>query len=195
MSEGKVIAAVVAGDARVLADLLTAGGDVDEQDEQGWTPLAWAAGRGDTEAVKLLLAHGGDVTLTGRDNRTPLMIAKAAGRTEVVEALTAAEIARGVWVDPRETQPYCRAYYLRDLRRFGGWSENHVHGPEDGSAGDADGGAEGSLDDETIVYVHQDFRVTRSMWHDEDVVFDQVTPEWKDFCEHMLEFAVPDDIL
>lgn len=33
------------------------------------------------------------------------------------------------------------------------------------------------------------------MWHDEDVVFDQVTPEWKDFCEHMLEFAVPDDIL
>lgn len=71
MSEGKVIAAVVAGDARVLADLLTAGGDVDEQDEQGWTPLAWPAGRGDTEAVKLLLAHGGDVTLTGRDNRTP----------------------------------------------------------------------------------------------------------------------------
>jgi ankyrin repeat protein len=195
MSEGKVIAAVVGGDAEELADLLAAGGDVNEQDEQGWTPLAWAAGRGDAEAVKVLLAHGADVTLTGRDNRTPLMIAKAASRTEVAEALTEAEIARGVWVDPRETQPYCRAYYLRDLRRFDGWSENHLQGPEEGSTNGADPGEEGPLDDEAIVYVHQDFTVTRSMWHDEDVLFDQVTPEWRDFCEGELEFAVPSDVL
>lgn len=180
MSTTRVIDAVKEGDRDRLRQILAEGAAVDEQDEQGWTPLNWAAGRGDAEAVALLLDHGADLTMTGRDDRTPLMIARAAGHGEVVDTLTAAEQQRGVWRDPRLDRPYCRAYHLRDLRAFDGW-----HDPEGGEP----------LTDESVVYLHQDFTVTRSMWHGEDVVHSAVTSEWRAFCEGRLDFAVPDDLL
>lgn len=184
MSEPDIIGAARSGDRERLKALLDDGADVNTRDEQGWTPINYAAGKGDAEAVRLLLEHGADPTLTGRDNRTPLMIAKAANRKEVAEILTAAEKERGVWKDPRENRPYCKAYYLRDLRRFEGWSEN----AEDGDASEA-------LGEDSIVYLHHDFTVTRSMWHGEDVVFEDVSATWKEFCEGKLEFAIPEDLL
>ena len=199
MSEQKVIEAAKNGDREALAKLLAEGADVDEQDEQGWTPLNWAAGKGDTETVRLLLAKGADVTKTGRDMRTPLAIAKAAGRKEVAQVLTEAEKERGVWVDPRTTRPYCKAYYLRDLRAFDGWSEGRKNWKEEepeakqGEEGGA--GGEKGFTDEDIVYIHQDFTVTKSMWHDESVIFDEITPAWQEFCEGRLEFAIPEDLL
>jgi len=41
------------------------------------------------------------------------------------------------------------------------------------------------------VFLHQDLTVTSSMWHNEDVVFDNVTPEWQEFCHTVLNFRVP----
>lgn len=198
--ELELIAAVKGGDLGGARELLDADVDVDQQDDQGWTPLNWAAGRGDVDAVRLLLQRGADVTRTGRDNRSPLMIAKAAGRKEVAALLTNAEKERGVWVDPRETRPYCKAHYLRDLRRFEGWRENEeAMGVGDGGRGGTAAGGDdedrGPLTDESIVYIHQDFTVTRSMFHGEDVVFDEVTPDWKGYCEQQLEFAIPEDLL
>jgi uncharacterized protein len=196
VSEKKTIEAVVNGDARALKDLLAAGANVNEQDEQGWTPLNWAVGRGDVEAVRLLLDHGADVTLTGRDNRTPLMIAKAAARKEIAEMLREAEAAQGVWIDPRETQPYCRAYYLGQLRKFDGWSEGRINWTEESSTLGGNHKPEAiPLTDEDVVYLHQDFTVTKSMWHDESVIANQVTPEWEEFCKRELQFAVPEDLL
>lgn len=196
--ELQLIAAGKEGDVDKARELLDQGADIHQQDEQGWTPLNWAAGRGDAAMVRFLLERGADVTVTGRDNRTPLMIAKAAGRKEVALILTEAEKEKGVWEDPRETRPYCKAFYLRDLRQFSGWREkdvlaNGAPGPA-ASAGEGDE-KERTLTDESIVYVHQDFTVTRSMWHGEDVVFDDVTPEWRRFCEEELEFAIPEDLL
>jgi len=194
VSEQKTIEVVVSGDARALKNLLAAGANVNEQDEQGWTPLNWAAGRGDVEAVRLLLEHGADVTLTGRDHRTPLMIAKAADRREVAEILREAEMARAAWIDPREMQPYCKAFYLGELRKFGGWLESRINWKEESSA---PGGTPETipLADEEVVYLHQDFTVTKSMWHDESVVFNQITPEWREFCEKELRFAIPEELL
>ena len=193
----QLIAAATEGDADKARELLEQGADVHQSDEQGWTPLNWAAGKGDAGMVRLLLERGADVTVTGRDNRTPLMIAKAAGRTEVAEILTAAEQDKGVWEDPRETRPYCKAYYLRDLRKFSDWTEeapaSEAESGNGSPARDEDDDAE--LTDESIVYVHQDFTVTRSMWHGEDVIFDDVTAEWRRFCERELEFAIPEDLL
>lgn len=195
----KLIEAAKEGDTETAVKLLDEGADVHQRDEHGWTPLNWAAGQGHPETVRLLLERGADVTETGRDNRTPLMIAKAASRKEVAEILTEAEKEKGVWEDPRETRPYCKAYYLRDLRKFDAWTEQ-----DPAAAGNGDGEKkaaaddeedEGPLTDESIVYVHQDFTVTRSMFHGEDVVYDEVTPEWKQYCEKELEFAIPEDLL
>lgn len=195
--EVQLIETVKEGNVEKAGELLDKGADVHQRDEQGWTPLNWAAGQGDADMVRLLLDRDADVTLTGRDNRTPLMIAKAAERKEVVEILTQAEKERGVWEDPRETRPYCKAYYLRDLRKFSSWSEEAVSSNGDPGGADAPGDEEDAteLTDDSIVYVHQDFTVTRSMWHGEDVVFDDVTPEWRQFCEEELEFAIPEDLL
>lgn len=192
MPEMKLIEAVKEGDPEAVRALLAEGADTQEQDEQGWAPLQWAAGAGNAEIVRTLLEHGADVTHTGRDQRTALMIAKAADRRQVAELLTEAEKERGVWEDPRTSRPYCRAYYLRDLQAFGGWPE--TPGVETSAGSDDDGDAAGGEETE-VVYLHQDFTVTRSMWHGEDVVFDDVSPEWRAFCERELEFAIPDDLL
>lgn len=198
MSDLKVIEAAKNGDTETLNRLLAGEANVNEQDEHGWTPLNWAAGKGDVETVKLLLEHGADITLTGRDNRTPLMIAKAANRKEVAAILTEEEKKLGIWKDPRETRPYCKAYYLRDLRKFNGWSESRINWKED-SATQGDDGDEKDKDapftDDKIVYVHQDFTVTESMWHNENVIYNDVTPEWVEFCEKELKFAIPEDLL
>lgn len=196
MSETKVIEAAKNGDRETLEKLLDEGADVNEQDEHGWTPLNWAAGAGDVETVQLLLDKGADVTKTGRDNRTPLMIAKAADRKDVAKILTEKEKELGVWEDPRETQPYCKAYYLKDLRQYDSWSDIateptvEVEEAEEGEEAETR-----EAQDDDIVYVHQDFTVTESMWHGEDVIVGEVTPEWKEFCQSKLEFAIPEDLL
>ena len=181
MTRSSVIEAVKDDDTERLQEALTAAGvDVDERDEQGWTALNWAAGRGDADAVRALLDHGADITLTGRDNRTPLRIAKAAGHEEVVAILSEAEKAKGAWQDPQQSRPYCRAYYLKDLRAFPGLS--------------LDAGGD-DLADDAIVYLHQDFTVTRSMWHGEDVLVNEADAEWTSFCRDQLDFAIPADLL
>ena len=45
-----------------------------------------------------------------------------------------------------------------------------------------------------FVFIHQDLTVTRSMWENEDVIFNQISPEWRDFCARELGFKVPDDL-
>ena len=32
------------------------------------------------------------------------------------------------------------------------------------------------------------------MWHDESVIYQDITPEWQAFCAGPLEFKVPDDL-
>jgi hypothetical protein len=32
------------------------------------------------------------------------------------------------------------------------------------------------------------------MWRGEEVIFDHVTPEWKEFCVSVLDFKVEDDL-
>jgi hypothetical protein len=44
------------------------------------------------------------------------------------------------------------------------------------------------------VFLHHDYRVTKSIWPDEDVIFDEVTERWEDYCRTELQFAVPDDL-
>ncbi len=77
---------------------------------------------------------------------------------------------------------YCKAYYLKDLRQFGQWTEKRDEN-------------EPELSDESIVYLWDDFIVVRSpVIPDKGLVFDDVTPEWQQFCKGTLNFEIPEDL-
>jgi hypothetical protein len=49
------------------------------------------------------------------------------------------------------------------------------------------------LSDDDVVFLHQDLSVTTSLWHNENILFNQRTPDWEEFCTTVLHFQVPDD--
>src|SRR5579872_4239526 len=76
---------------------------------------------------------------------------------------------------------YCKAYYLKDLRQFDGWTEKHEEN-------------ESELTDEDVVYLWDDFIVVRSPVLPGGVIFDEVTPQWQEFCQITLHFEIPKDL-
>lgn len=195
MSDLQLHELVKAADVEGLKKLLDSGVDVNEGDEQGWTPLNWAAGKGNVEILSLLTDKGADILKVGRDLRTPRMIALAAGHADAVRFLQEAE-------DRHPNKPaspereYCKAYHLRDLRRFQGWSEDRINwtGSTDGHEAGNGHDSQAVFNDEDVVFLHHDLTVTESMWRNENVIYQKVTPEWQDFCANTLGFKVPDDL-
>jgi hypothetical protein len=179
--------AVKSGNADMVKELIESGAEVNQQDKQGWTPFSWAAGKGHLAVVDLLLQRGAAPLAVGRDLRTPQMIALAAGHAEVVKRLRQAE-AQSTGAEAQATErKYSNAYHLGELRRYSEWSENTLDSePENGEAQ--------ALTDTDVVFLHHDYRVTKSMWADEDVIFDKVTAQWKNFCATELQFSIPDSL-
>ncbi|MGB8508763.1 MAG: ankyrin repeat domain-containing protein [Pyrinomonadaceae bacterium] len=197
MSEMQLLEVIKAENLDAAKAALEAGADVNETDEQGWTPLNWAAGKGNAELVSLLVEKGADVFKVGRDLRTPYMIALAAGHADVARFLRAAEDRVEGEKPARPERPYCKVYYLAELRKFPHWTENAINPTEiEESSAASNGNGAGSLppEEEEVGFLHHDFTVTRSMWRGEDVIFNQVTPEWEQFCTETLKFKVPDDL-
>lgn len=184
MVDQELILSVRANDVEAISSLLERGVDIEQRDEHGWSALCWAAGGGNAAIAELLLARGADVFGTGKDLRTPYKIALAAGHRDVARLLREAEERRGgdaIATSSGEatTRPYCRAYPLKALRQYAGWHEAVTNREP--------------LVDDTIVFVHRDYSVTRSMWLREDVVFEDTSPDWQRFCVERLAFQPPDD--
>ena len=78
---------------------------------------------------------------------------------------------------------YCRAYYLKQLRSFPRWNE--------GLAGVTPAGA-AELNDDSIVYLHDNYTVTNGVMVDVGVLFDAVDDAWRRFCESELAFRIPE---
>jgi hypothetical protein len=76
---------------------------------------------------------------------------------------------------------YCKAYKLADVRQFSGWVEKREEN-------------EAELPDDGICYIWDDFTVVRSPVQDKGVLFDNVTPEWQEFCTTTLRFEIPEDL-
>lgn len=188
MSELKLIEAVKAGDVKTVLELIEAGADVNQQDEHGWTPLNWTAGKGDIACLKMLLAHNADPAKVGRDERRPYQIALAAGHAEAARLLRDAETKAGAGYGSE--QPYCKAVALKKMRQSPAWSESRINWKQL----EDDERPEGTLADDDFVFLHRDFTVTQSMWPGENVIFNQVTSDWEKYCREALKFNPPDDL-
>ena len=197
MNDTKLIDAVKAVDHGEVDRLIKAGADINQQDDQGWTPLNFAAGKGELSLVKLLVENGADVFKVGRDRRTPCDIALAAGRVSTVKYLREIEDQTPGERPARPERKYCKAYYLRDLRQYPEWSESRINWKKrnnNNRDGDDNDNQNDPFTDEKVVFIHQDFMVTESAWHNENVIFNQGDPAWKEFCTATLKFKVPDDL-
>ncbi|MET9347196.1 ankyrin repeat domain-containing protein [Streptomyces termitum] len=79
--------AACGGDTETVRALLAAGAPADQEEEFGFTALAWAVRLGHTETVRALLEHGADPDRPGPDGLAPLVAAARRGSTGCVRAL------------------------------------------------------------------------------------------------------------
>ena len=91
-------------------------------------------------------------------------------------------------IRPQETMPkvICSAIFgslVVGVKRKINWKE--IPAEENGNSRE--------LSDSDVVFLHQDFTVTELIWPGENVIFNQDTPEWREFCSQQLQFKVPDD--
>ena len=82
---------------------------------------------------------------------------------------------------------YCRAYPLSQLRKFPGWVERtdearRVRKEIDGEIVEL----VRTLTDEDYVYLQLDYTVTDGIFVNENVIFNEVTPEWIEYCQRVL---------
>ena len=83
---------------------------------------------------------------------------------------------------------YCKAYPVSNFSEFPGWSPNlqkekEVHGKE----------GEASAQGDAFLFLQEDYTVTDGVFKDEHVVFNNVTPDWVEFCQNTLKFEIPEE--
>jgi len=87
---------------------------------------------------------------------------------------------------------YCKAYPISRYREYRGWAEKNEGFQKerkivDGKELDGDG----QVAEINHLYLQENYVVTKGVFLDEHIVFDDVTPEWVDFCKNTLKFEVP----
>jgi hypothetical protein len=84
---------------------------------------------------------------------------------------------------------YCKAYPAERLREFGEWPG--ATSPGFGEAVSAPGESNPAEVQGDFLYVQENYVVTAGIFIDEHIIFDNVTPEWVEFCKNSLRFEVP----
>lgn len=88
---------------------------------------------------------------------------------------------------------YCKAYPIKRLREFPGWTEIAGNARKQGRQADGkEALAPRQLSDGDYLYLQVNFVVTDGIFLDENVIFDLVTPEWIEYCKNHLRFEEPD---
>lgn len=82
---------------------------------------------------------------------------------------------------------YCQAYPLSQLRKFSGWVEKAdgarvVQKEIDGEIVEV----ARTLTDEDYVYLQMNYTVTDGIFVDENIIFNDVTPQWIEYCQTVL---------
>src|SRR5215831_5409354 len=82
---------------------------------------------------------------------------------------------------------YCKAYAVEKLSAYPHWNEL--------AHNDANNDADKEQTEQEYFFLHDNFVVTKDVFVDEDVVFDAITDDWKEFCTSALDFQVPQEVL
>jgi hypothetical protein len=111
----ELVSAAANGNLTLLKSLLDQGGNIEERDNSGDTPLNEAARNGQIEAVRLLIDRGANLSTQNNSGGTPLMAATRYGYKEVIqllqEAVEKAKQPSKEWVLMAEdTVAYVRTY-------------------------------------------------------------------------------------
>lgn len=88
---------------------------------------------------------------------------------------------------------YCKAYLLQDFRRFSGWAERAENARKEKV--EIDGEEQEvlrELTDDSVLYLQENYIVTDGIFKDENIIFDDVTPEWAAYCQETLKFEIPE---
>ena len=87
---------------------------------------------------------------------------------------------------------YCKAYSLKKLREFSQWKENTENVRKEKTEIDGkEVEVDRKLTDDQFLYLQENYLVTDGVFLEENIIFDSVTPEWKDFCINTLGFEIP----
>lgn len=88
---------------------------------------------------------------------------------------------------------YCKAYEIKSLRGYSGWSEKAENARKERAKGP--GGQETEvtrpLTDDGYLYLQENYVVTDGIFKDENIIFDAVTPAWIAYCQEVLKFEIP----
>jgi hypothetical protein len=89
---------------------------------------------------------------------------------------------------------YSKGLPLKRFREFTGWKENlqnarKIKKEVDGTTVEVPR----QLHDSDYLYVHENFHVTDGIFFDENIIFNEVSPAWIDFCENALGIKFPDE--
>jgi hypothetical protein len=88
---------------------------------------------------------------------------------------------------------YSKVYPIARFREFSGWTENAQNARVEKRTVDGkEESAPRQLSDSDFLYLQETFTVTDGIFLDQNVIFDQVTPEWIEFCENTLKFEIPE---
>jgi hypothetical protein len=79
---------------------------------------------------------------------------------------------------------YCKAYPIERLRAYSGWTEKTENYRKEKE------GEEPLTHD--FLYLQENYVVTDGIFKDEHIIFDDVTPEWIEYCQKDLEFEIPE---
>lgn len=91
-----------------------------------------------------------------------------------------------------EMGKYCKAYQVKNFRDYPGWSMKTENARKDKKEVDGkETEVQRELDDEAILYLQENYIVTDGIFKDENIIFDNVTDEWKEYCHGTLAFEIP----
>jgi len=87
---------------------------------------------------------------------------------------------------------YCKAYTLAKFRKFNGWTEESENARKEIQI---ENGKEiespRKLTDNDFLYLHDSYVVTDGIFENRNIIFSNITSEWREFCQQELKFNVP----